>query len=217
MNWSLFFRYILDALFSIKLTLFILLIIVVTLLGAYLALEKPSYKTTWMVLLPGTERSSTINLDNIGEARSNGGNAYGSVSISPKNTYKEIALSDAVINSAAEQYGVPANAFSKPRITLIDQTPAMKFTLKGESRDELIFRSTLYNETFHRILDELRKNEIERNYQGIENNLEEAKLRLSQARKDIVAYQTESSILSDDQFKRWMSDTEQLRTALDRE
>lgn len=212
MNWSLFFRYFVDALVSIKLTLLSLLIAVIALLGAYLALESPSYKTSWIMLLPGTERASTISLDNIGEARSNGGNAYGSVSISPKNTYKEIALSDAVINSAAEEYGVAAYAFSKPRITLVDQTPAMKFTLKGESPEELVYRARLYNDKFHATLDELRSNEIERNIKGVENNLEEAKSRLSQARQDIVAYQIESSIISDDQFERWMNDTEQLRT-----
>lgn len=212
MNWSLFARYLVEALLAIKFILLGLLVLVIALLGIYLAFETPNYKTSWVMLLPGTERASTISLDNIGEARSNGGNAYGSVSISPKNTYKEIALSDAVINNAAEQYGVAANAFSKPRITLIDQTPAMKFTLVGESQEELAFRARLYNKTFHATLDELRANEIERNFQGIENNLEEAKRRLSQARQDIVAYQIKSSFLSDDQFKRWTNDTEQLRT-----
>jgi len=87
--------------FDIKLKLACLVIILVALLAAYLIFETPSYKTSWIVLLPGTERASTINLDNLGEARTNGANAYGSVSISPKNTYKEIALSDAVISVAA--------------------------------------------------------------------------------------------------------------------
>ncbi|MFT6407548.1 MAG: hypothetical protein ACJAQ6_000960 [Arenicella sp.] len=182
------------------------------LLVAYLLLAKPRYETSWVMLLPGTERASTINLDNIGEARSSGNNAYGSVSISPKNTYREIALSDAVISTAAERYGVQADAFSKPRITLVDQTPAMQFTLKGESQDDLRHRAELYNEIFHNTLDQLRSNEIERNIKGVENNLSEAKDRLSKARKDIVNYQTSSSIVSDKQFERWISDAEQLRT-----
>jgi len=197
MNWPLFFRYLLKAVGVIKLKLVVLGLIVVGLLGLYLALERPSYKTTWVMLLPGTERASTISIDNIGEARSSGANAYGSVSISPKNTYKEIALSDAVISSAASQYGVEANTFSKPRIQLIDQTPAMKFTL--------------YNQTFHEVLDELRRNEIERNFDGIELNLDQAKVRLQQARQDIVDYQIETSFFSDNQFTRWTDDTEQLR------
>ena len=212
MNWGLFFRYFVGALFSVKFTLIILFVITITLLALFVVVEKPRYKTSWVILLPGTERNSTINLDNLGEARSNGHNVYGSVSISPKNTYKEIALSDAVISSAAQRYGVEAVAFSKPRITLIDQTPAMKFTLVSDSKEELIYRSKLYNETFHDTLDSLRKNEIERNYQGIENNLSEAKTRLAQARLDVVTHQTNSRFISDDQFKRWVSDTEMLRT-----
>ena len=211
MNWGLFLRHFVRALLDIKLRLVLLFTVVNALLIAYLSFETPGYTTSWVVLLPGTERGSTINIDNLGEARSSGSNAYGSVSISPKNTYKEIALSDAVINAAAQEYGVPGNSFSKPRITLIDQTPAMKFTLKGESRDELTYRSTLYNTVFHKTLDELRNNEIERSFQGVESNLAQAKQRLSEARQDIVDYQISSSIVSDQQFERWINDAEQLK------
>ena len=182
MNWGLFLQHFIASVFAVKFRIIILLVIACTAIAALLATETPKYKTSWVVLLPGTERASTINLDNLGEARSNGANAYGSVSISPKNTYKEIALSDAVIQSAAEQYGVEAIAFSKPKITLIDQTPAMKFSLVGESAEELDYRANLYNDTFHATLDELRRNEIERNYQGVENNLAEAKQRLARDR-----------------------------------
>lgn len=216
MNWPLLYRHALAAVIQNRLKLFLLFILMVGLLGVYLILEKPNYKTTWIMLLPGTERASTISLDNLGEARSNGGNAYGSVSISPKNTYKEIALSDAVINQAASEYGVEAYAFSKPKITLIDQTPAIQFTLKGESANELVYRAKLYNATFHKTLDELRENEIERNYEGIEKNLTAAKARLNQARQDIVNHQTETNFISEDQFSLWMNDAEEIRTqALD--
>lgn len=211
MNWGMFLRYFIRALLDIKLKLVLLFTVVNVLVVTYLCFETPSYITSWVVLLPGTERGSTINIDNLGEARSNGSNAYGSVSISPKNTYKEIALSDAVINTAAQEYGVPAHSFSKPRITLIDQTPAMKFTLKGESKEELKYRSNLYNAVFHKTLDALRSNEIDRTFQGVETNLAKAKQRLSEARRDIVDYQVSSSIVSDQQFERWINDAEQLK------
>ena len=58
----------------------------------------------------------------------------------------------------------------------------MKFSLVGESAEELDYRANLYNDTFHATLDELRRNEIERNYQGVENNLAEAKQRLARDR-----------------------------------
>lgn len=212
MNWGLFLQHFIASLLAVKFRVLFLLAITVCSIGLMLVTETPKYKTSWIVLLPGTERASTINLDNLGEARSNGSNAYGSVSISPKNTYKEIALSDAVINKAAQEYGVNANAFSKPTITLIDQTPAMKFSLVGESEEELGYRANLYNDTFHVTLDELRNNEIERNYQGVENNLAEAKQRLANATQAIVDYQTRTDFFSEQQFQRWMNDTESLRT-----
>ncbi len=212
MNWPLVFKSIIASAWAIKSSLIGVLLFTILLASAYILLEKPKYKTSWVVLLPGTERTSTINLDNLGEARSNGKNAYGSVSISPKNTYKEIALSDAVIERAAIKYEVEAYAFSKPRIKLVDQTPAMTFTLKGNSADELRFRAELYNEVFHDVLDELRNNEIERHYEGVEGNLSEARKRLSVAREAIIEYQTSGSIVSDNQFQTWLSDAEGLRT-----
>lgn len=212
MKWPLFFRAFLSSAWRVKFRVVVLFVLTVIIAILNTVFERPKYKTDWVVLLPGTERASTINLDNLGEARSSGKNAYGSVSISPKNTYKEIALSDAVIQRAAQAYAVPANAFSKPRIRLIDQTPAMQFSLKGKSPEELKQRAELYNTVFHTILDELRTNEIERHYQGVEGNLSEAKKRLREAREAIVEYQTNAHIVSDGQFQTWLSDAEQLRT-----
>lgn len=212
MNWSFVFNSLLASAWAIKIRLVCLFLLTLVIAVAYVMLETPKYKTSWVVLLPGTERASTINLDNLGEARSNGKNAYGSVSISPKNTYKEIALSDAVIERAAAEYEIQAYAFSKPRIKLVDQTPAMAFALKGSSVGELRFRAELYNRVFHEVLDELRNNEIERHYEGVEGNLSEARKRLSTAREAIIEYQTSSGIISDNQFQTWLDDAEGLRS-----
>ncbi len=213
MNWPLFFKAFLASAWAVKLKIALLLVFITALGIAVMVFEKPKYKTSWVLLLPGTERSTSLSIDNLGEARSGGTNAYGSVSISPKNTYKEIALSSAVIEKAAESYGVEAHSFSKPKIKLIDQTPAMEFALKGASPDELKYRATLYNETFHTILDQLRKNEIERNYRGVEGSLSEAKKRLRDARAAIVSYQSKSNLVSDKQFDSWLNQLEELRTA----
>ena len=85
MNWSLFARCFLISAWAVKKVIALIFIVFASLAIVYVKLEAPKYKTSWIMLLPGTERSSTINLDNLGEARSSGTNAYGSVSISPKN------------------------------------------------------------------------------------------------------------------------------------
>ena len=212
MNWSLFFKHFLAATWEVKLIIAALLVITILVAVAYVKFEKPKYKTSWVMLLPGTERSTSLSLDNLGEARSAGSNAYGSVSISPKNTYKEIALSDAVISAAAKEYGVETKAFTKPRIKLVDQTPAMEFGFKGTSEEDLRYRAKLYNDTFHKVLDQLRKNEIERNYRGVEGSLSEAKKRLRDAREAIVAYQNDSSLVSESQFQTWLGELETIRS-----
>lgn len=212
MNWPLFFNYFASSAWALKKHIALMFMCAALISLAYLKLENPKYKTSWIMLLPGTERASTINLDNLGEARSSGKNAYGSVSISPKNTYKEIALSHAVISLASTEMGVEPFAFNKPRIKLIDQTPAIEFTFKGSSQEGLREKAVLYNSVFHQVLDNLRNNEIERHFQGVEVNLKEAKKRLNQARQAIVEYQNNSSIVSDNQFRTWLNDAEELRT-----
>ncbi len=159
------------------------------------------YKTSWVLLLPGTERSATVSLDEIGEARTTSRNAYGNVSISPKHTYKEIALSSKVLNQAAIDFGVPKGSFSKPTIKLVQQTPAMRFSLKGDSIDELRTRAQLFHSTFMTALDELRRNEIDRQEQGVQTQLKSAKQRLATTQKAIVRFQTSSQVLSKEDVK----------------
>ncbi len=214
MNWKLLITLAIEAIARIKLQLLSMLAVFAILIVSYVVLEKPQYKTSWMLLLPGTERSSTINLDDVGESRSSGNNAYGRVSISPKNTYKEIALSTAVINRAAKAFEVRPEEFEKPIIKLIDQTPAMMFTLKGTSLKKLAKRASIFNVSFHETLDNLRSNELDRHYKGIEGNLAIAKKRLKTARQKIVNYQINGEVISDAQYTLWVTDAEQLRNKL---
>jgi len=212
MDTQRLYYYFYQALTQSKKKLIALVVLFVSISVLFIMLEKPKYKTSWVMLLPGTDRATTINLDNIGEARSAAKNAYGNVSVSPKNTYKEIALSYAVIEQASTDLDIEPYAFTKPRIKLVDQTPAMQFTLKGTDYKKLQHRAKVYHDALHTVLDKLRKNEIDRHYQGIEGNLAEAKQRLKIAREAIIDYQVKGGLVSDQQLELWAQNAEMLRT-----
>lgn len=167
---------------------------------ALVVLKAPTYQASWVLLLPGTERSSTVNLDNIGEARTTTSNAYGNVSLSPKHTYREIALSSTVLNQAAVEFGIDEGAFTKPNIKLIQQTPAIRFTLKGASAEKLETRSKIFHDVFLQVLDDLRANELDRHDQGVRRQLTAAKSRLKEAQSRIVEFKSKGAVMTEAQL-----------------
>lgn len=180
--------------------LVILFIVSSVVVHSLILTRDPVYKTSWTLLLPGTERSSTVNLDNIGEAMTTTRNAYGNISLSPKHTYREIALSEAVLGKAAKKYGVEIYAFTKPKLQLVQQTPAIRFSLKGANQESLIKRAKVFNEAFHETLDELRASEIERHERGVQNQMQRVKNRLLEAQDRIVKFKSNALLISSNQL-----------------
>lgn len=178
---------------------------------AYTVLSKPVYKSSWTMLLPGSGRVSTINLEQIGEAVSNSASAYSNISVSPKTTYREIALSTAVVNKAAERLGLSPAEFGNPKIKLVDQTSAMVFTTTGSSARAAQEKAWTFNAVFHETLDTLRQDELDRQQKGMTVQLERAKQELVLARQNILDYQSGSSVVSNQQFEEMALNTERIR------
>ena len=171
----------------------------------------PLYKSSWTVLLPATDRASTIKLDQIGEMVSNSGSAYSNISVSPKTTYREIALSQAVIKKAASNLGLTVAEFGKPKIKLIDQTSAMVFTVSSKDANSALKKARMFNQVFQQTLELLRQDEFDRQQEGMNAQLELAKQALFEERNQILAYQQESKVVSSEQFDEMALNTERLR------
>lgn len=177
----------------------------------YFLVTDTVYKSSWTILLPGTERGSSVKLDQIGEMVTNSGSAYGNISVSPKTTYKEIALSHGVIKKAANHMELSSAEFGKPKIKLIDQTSAIMFTVKSNNADSALQKAKIFNLVFHETLEYLRQDEFERQQAGMNSQLGQAKQTLLEARNQILAYQTYSTVVSNEQFNQMALNTERLR------
>ena len=178
---------------------------------AYTVLSKPVYNSSWTMLLPGSGRVSTINLEQIGEAVSNSASAYSNISVSPKTTYREIALSRAVLNRAAERLGLSPAEFGNPKIKLIDQTSAIVFTITGSTARGAQEKARTFNTVFHEALETLRQDELDRQQMGMTVQLERAKQELILARQNILDHQSRSSVVSHEQFEEMALNTERIR------
>jgi len=189
-------------------------LVVIVVFAGFILITPTQYQTTWVLLLPGTERNATVNLDDIGEARTTSRSAYGNVAISPKHTYREISLSSKVLYESARRFGVPEGSFSKPNVKLVQQTPAIRFTLKGENQQELQERAQIFHDVFMGLLDELRTNEILRQENGVQNQLKLAKERLATSQASIIDFQAQHSVLTHEDIKVRSNNLENLRHKL---
>ena len=70
--------------------------------SAYLLFTPVRYASKWTMILPGSGHSATMSIDTVGQATTTANSPFGSVSLSPKVVYREIADSDAVRIAASQ-------------------------------------------------------------------------------------------------------------------
>ena len=160
------------------------------------------YVSKWTLILPSAGVGAKIDIDNIGSASSVVNSAFSSHSLSPKMNYKSIAQSSKVLNSAATSLNLSVEKFGKPQIKLVDQTALLYFHVADS--DALIAQEkswALYNALQDQI-NSLRLDEIERREEGVQRMLKTFTQKLNQAKKNLLKYQSQSDIVTLDQYKR---------------
>ncbi len=168
--------------------------------AAYLMFTPLKYVSKWTLILPGAGNSATLSLENIGQATSTANSPFGSVSLSPKVVYKEIADSDLVRSAAAEAIGMTYAAFGRPRIKLIDETALMNFEIAAPT-PELAQRKALASiQALNQQLVALRKDELEKRSVATTLNLKSYQDQVDAARQKITDIQLSSGLVSVNQF-----------------
>jgi uncharacterized protein involved in exopolysaccharide biosynthesis len=168
--------------------------------GAYLVLTPVKYLSRWTLILPGSAQSATMSVDSIGQATSSATSPFGSVSLSPKVVYKEIADSDGVRAAAAQASGITFESFGRPRIKLIDETGLMQFEIGGATAELAIKKAQASIEALNRQLDTLRQDELEKRATATTLNLKSYKDAVEKVRRKITDTQLSSGLLSVAQF-----------------
>ena len=185
--------------------------------AAYYFFMPPIYHSKWSLILPVANSGSTVSLETIGQTTSSPSQPFGSVSLSPKVIYKEIAASDQVRAAAAKSLGLTARQFGKARVKLIDETSLMIFRMSARDPDLAQKKARALMTAFESQLDFLRRDEIERRAGYVRKNLKIYRANLEKTRKRILDFQRESGLQSIDQFKAASQSAELLRRNLAQE
>ena len=160
------------------------------------------YVSKWTLILPGAGVGAKIDIDNIGSASSVVNSAFSSNSLSPKVNYKSIAQSSKVLNSAASSLNLSVEEFGKPQIKLVDQTALLYFHMADSDPLVAQEKSWALYQALQDQINSLRLDEIERREEGVQRMLKTFGDKLNHAKKNLLSYQSESDIVTIDQYQR---------------
>lgn len=182
--------------------------------AAFLLTAPPSFESQVGLILPGAGASTSINLSEIGQATSSAPPAYASSSLSPTVTYKNLLLSDVVLDRAAAALHASAASIGKPVIKLVDETSLIRFTLKGRTPAEAAARSRAVLEAFQSALDTLRDDEIRRRQHSTTDAIGQYAESVRAIRSRIGELQVASGLNSTAQYDGMVTAAETLRARL---
>ena len=181
---------------------------------AYCMLWPETFRSEMVLNLPGAGANASINLSNIGQTSTSANTPFGDRSLSPKIIYSEIARSTRVRGMAARRLGIPFASFPAPRIKLVDQTALMTLVMEAPTPEA----AQQYNEALlaelSAQLDVLRRDEIDRRAGSVRSSLVEVEGNLKRARKKLLQFQQNTTVVSLEQFQAMTLNLEQLRQTL---
>ncbi len=193
--------------------------LVATLLGygfvgllVFLYLTKaPVFKSELELVLPGTGASSNVSIDNVGQVVSQTSAPFSASGFNPRVNYKEMLLSRGVLNLASNKLAMTAKEFGKPKILLTEQTSILSINITGNSAAQSQRKAWALYRSLQEELDRLRADEVNSRDQSIQGVLSEYRVRLNEARSNIVTFQEGSFLVSQEQFKLLVSSLQNLK------
>lgn len=170
-----------------------------------------TYVSKWTLIVPVSNNGTSVSLDSIGQTTTTPGQHFGSITLSPKVIYREIAGSEKVREGAAKALGMTPGAFGRPRVKLVDETSLLLFQMKGRSPEDAQRRALALMSAFESQLDILRRDEGEKRSLALRENLKQYQANLDAARDRLVAFQRKSGLRSLTQFNETVSAVETMR------
>jgi len=181
------------------------------LVGAYLNVAPPRYRSGFTLILPGAGARASVNLDSIGQASSNADSAYATSKISPTESYKRLLTTGRVLEWAAQAIDREPAHFPGPSIKLIDQTNLIQVEVSQGGAESAEKAAWALLNAFQDELDRLRQEEIAQRDLAYRRVIAQYKDGVAQTRRGITGLQAESGLISLDQFAGIVDEMENLK------
>lgn len=177
----------------------------------YMQFKQPVYKSEWAIALPASNSSSNIDLPGVGQASSQSESPYNSDFSDPRENYKYLAQTDAVVANAAESIDMTVKKFGKPKIDTPGNTTLIEFQIEASKPELAKKKAIALQNSLQTSLKRLRQDEKSDRTQDLEDTLEVAAKKLQNARQRLAQFKINSGLNSTEQTSNLTYNIEQLR------
>lgn len=162
--------------------------------------KAPVYKSELELVLPGTGTSSSVSIDNVGQVVSTTSAPFSGSGYNPRVNYKEMLLSRGVLELAREKMLLSELGYGLPKVELTAQTSILTVSIIGSSAKQANAKAWALYQSLQEELSRLRADEIRRRDESTQGVLDDYRVRLNEARANILQFQEGSFLVSQDQF-----------------
>lgn len=191
-------------------------IAILVLAAAFFFLTPKTYSSGFTLILPGAGSSSSVNLNSLGQATSNTASPFGSHSLSPTENYKRLLQSYRLRGKVASALDLLITEVPAPNIKLANQTKLMYVSVKATSPQAAQQLADTWLISFEQELDALRNEEQSLREMAYRDTLEGFEQAVRDTQAKIIAFQSEYGLISVEQFRELVGQTETLRIELER-
>lgn len=178
---------------------------------AYLKLKAPTYTSSWAINVPVSGSAARVSLPEIGQTSYDSSSPYSVSTQDPRQNYKFVAESDAVLKAAAAQLNLSPEEFGQPKIKLGDSTSIIDFQVKGSTPEQARNKSFALYRALQARVNELRVQEFVQRDASFQSSLGASQKKLEIAQKRLSEYKAQSGLNSNDQLKALSDNIENLR------
>lgn len=173
--------------------------------------KAPVYKSELELVLPGTGASSSVSIDNVGQVMSQTSAPFSAGGFNPRVNYKEMLLSRGLLLLASEKTEMSSARFGQPKIALTEQTSILAISITGSSAQQANRKAWALYESLQLELNRLRSDEVFRRDESIQGVLDEYRIRLNEARANVLEFQQSSFLVSLTQFDLLVTSLQSLK------
>jgi uncharacterized protein involved in exopolysaccharide biosynthesis len=179
----------------------------------YIKKTPPTFTSELVIHVAGGLPGVSVNLPSIGQANTSSGTAFGAHA-DPRENYKLMATSGAVLKIAAESLKISESEFNKPNIELINNTTLLLLKVNALTPKIAESHAWALYQAFYRRLNVLRSQEQEERDKAVQQILEDTRIKLTDAQNQLSNYKLKSGFNSADQIENLIGNMGNLQAKL---
>lgn len=176
----------------------------------YFRIAPRSYLSEMVINVPSSSSTTQIEVPGLGGTSIQSNSPYASAQ-DPRENYKILATSQAVLENAARQLNVTQETLGAPRIQIVAGTTVIRFAFTGKTPEEAQTKATAFYQALEDRLDELRQQGLQQREKSTQSTLGSSRQKLELAQKRLSEYRAQTGLNTEEQIKQLSTNIESLR------